>query len=168
MRDENRRGAYTEAEVEARLTDAGQVLLALPWAGCFPCGFRCPWPNPDTSRSARRRPPTSLQIDAMDQAYTWTAHIRDQDERRIVLMRSLVLSISTCGKPRHVWTWGRLRRATKLHPDTLQKRWRRGIRHIVFALNASPDAPPAGGLIALRFPGVPYGFGPIARRESKL
>jgi hypothetical protein len=166
MRDDARRGIYNETEVEERLADAGRVLLTLPWAGCFPCGFRCPWPETDSSLAVRRRPPTSLQIDAMDQAYTWTAHIRNQDERRLVLMRSLVLPVSTSGKPRHVWTWGRLRRSTGLHPDTLQKRWRRGIRHIVFALNAPPEVSPDRGSIALRFQGVPYGFGPIARRAG--
>ena len=30
----------TASEVEHRLADAGQVLLALPHAGCFPAGFR--------------------------------------------------------------------------------------------------------------------------------
>lgn len=168
MRDDTRRGSYTEAEVEARLADAGRVLLALPWAGCFPCGFRCPWPETETSLSVRRRPPTSSQIDAMDQAYNWTTHIRDQDERRLVLMRSLVLPASASDKPRHVWTWGRLRRATGLHPDTLQKRWRRGIRRIVFALNAPQEAERAAGSMALRFQGIPYGFGPIARRERDI
>lgn len=168
MRDDAHRGNYTEVEIETRLADAGRVLLALPWAGCFPCGFRCPWPETETSLSVRRRPPTSSQIDAMDQAYAWTAHIRDQDERRLVLMRSLVLPASDPTKPRHVWSWGRLRRATGLHPDTLQKRWRRGIRHIVFALNAPPEAPRAGKPMALRFQGVPYGFGPIARQPGKL
>ena len=168
MRDDAHRGSYTEAEVEARLADAGQVLLALPWAGCFPCGFRCPWPAAETAMSERRRPPTSSQIDAMDQAYSWTAHIRDQDERRLVLMRSLVSPASASGKPRHVWTWGRLRRTTGLHPDTLQKRWRRGIRHIVFALNAPPEVTRTGERIALRFQGIPYGFGPIARRERDM
>jgi hypothetical protein len=82
-------------------------------------------------------------------------------------MRSLVLPVSTSGKPRHVWTWGRLRRATGLHPDTLQKRWRRGIRHIVFALNAPPEVSRAGASMALRFQGVPYGFGPIPRQPGK-
>jgi hypothetical protein len=168
MHHDAHRGSYTEAEVEARLTDAGRVLLALPWAGCFPCGFRCPWPETETALSVRRRPPTPSQIDAMDQAYTWTAHIRDQDERRLVLMRSLVLPASAVDKPRHVWTWGRLRRTTGLHADTLQKRWRRGIRHIVFALNAPPDVASSGRSVALRFQGIPYGFGPIARRERDM
>lgn len=168
MRDAIRRANYTEAEVETRLSDAGRVLLALPWAGCFPCGFRCPWPATETASAAQRRPPTSSQIDAMDQAYGWTAHIRDQDERRLVLMRSLVLPPTDSGKPRYVWTWGRLRRATGLHPDTLQKRWRRGIRHIVYALNVPPEETRTGDSMALRFQGIPYGFGPVARRQRGM
>ena len=50
MRDDGRQGRITEAEVEARLADAGRVLLALPWAGCFPCGFRTLWPETEASR----------------------------------------------------------------------------------------------------------------------
>ncbi len=79
-----RRGGFSEREVEARLNDAGRVLVALPWAGCFPCGFRCPWPATEDTKSARRPIPSSHQIDRMDQAYRWTALITDQDERRRV------------------------------------------------------------------------------------
>ena len=110
------------------------MLLALPWAGCFPCGFRTLWP--ETEAAYPRRPvPSSHQISAMDQAYRWTALIPESEERRLVLMRSLVLPPSASGRPRYVWSWGRLRRATGLHPDTLKKRWGRGIGRIVVELN---------------------------------
>jgi hypothetical protein len=172
MHDDARRGNYTEAEVEARLADAGRVLLALPWAGCFPCGFRSLWPSTEPMRFGQHWTPTSAQISAMDLAYGWTALINDQDERRLVLMRSLMLPPSASGRPRHVWTWGRLRRATGLHPDTLKKRWANGIAHVVAALN-TPKAQTARSItrplptIDVRWPGVPYGFGPLARRESR-
>jgi hypothetical protein len=71
----------------------------------------------------------------MDEAYRWTALIADQEERRLVLMRSLVLPVSASGMPRYVWTWSRLRRTTGLHPDTLKARWGRGIDRIVCELN---------------------------------
>ena len=147
MSERERRGGFTEQEVEARLAEAGRVLVALPWAGCFPCGFRSLWPV-SAPATERRRPPSSLQIDAMDQAYAWTALIRNQDERRVVLMRSLMLPPSPSGKPRYVWTWGRLRRATGLHPDTLKRRHAAGIGEIVQALKAAPAA--AAGSIGSR------------------
>lgn len=134
------RGAYSDREVEARLGEAGRVLLGLPWAGCFPGGFRCPWPDAQPTIAHRRRTPTSHQIDAMDEAYAWVALVLDVDERRLVLMRSLMLPPSRTGRERHVWTWGRLRRATGLHPDTLKKRHDRGIGRITFGLN-HPVAP---------------------------
>lgn len=147
MRDDRRQARVTEAEVEARLADAGRVLLALPWAGCFPCGFRTLWP--ETEAAAPRGPvPSSHQISAMDQAYRWTALIPEPEERRLVLMRSLVLPSSASGRPRYVWSWGRLRRATGLHPDTLKKRWGRGIGRIVVELNKPFPSEAFGGLIA--------------------
>jgi len=147
MSERERRGGFSEQEVEARLAEAGRVLVALPWAGCFPCGFRSLWPA-SAPATERRRPPSSLQIDAMDQAYSWTALIRNQDERRVVLMRSLMLPPSPSGKPRYVWTWGRLRRATGLHPDTLKRRHAAGIGEIVQALRMAPAA--AAGSIGSR------------------
>lgn len=146
------RVGFTEGEVEARLTDAGRVLLALPWAGCFPCGFRSLWPETEPSGS-RRRPPSAPQIDAMDEAYCWTSLIVDQDERRLVLMRSLVLPMSPHGTPRFVYSWRRLGRITGLHADTLKKRWGRGIGHIVTGLNRA-DARSVHGKPGARFGGV--------------
>lgn len=139
MRDDTRQGRITEAEVEARLADAGRVLLALPWAGCFPCGYRVLWPETESARP-RHPVPSSHRISAMDEAYRWTAFIPDVDERRLVLMRSLVLPESAFGSPRYVWSWGRLRRATGVHPDTLKKRWGRGIGRIVAGLNRPPPS----------------------------
>jgi hypothetical protein len=133
MRDGPIAGRFSAAEVEERLTDAGRVLLALPWSGCFPAGFRNLWPDQGRA-STRRRVPTAQQISAMDAAYGWTAFIIDQDERRFVLMRSLVLS-EAGAKPRHVWTWRRMQRLTGLHRDTLKVRWGRGIDRIVRGLN---------------------------------
>ena len=169
MRDDRRQGRVTEAEVEVRLADAGRVLLALPWAGCFPCGFRTLWPEIESARP-RHPVPSSYQISAMDEAYRWTAFITEVEERRLVLMRSLVLPDSAFGTPRHVWSWGRLRRATGLHPDTLKKRWGRGIGRIVSALNRpSPSAATGGSIVGVRpsrpssLPGFP---GPNA--DSRL
>jgi len=140
------RGRYSEAEVEARLADAGRVLLALPWANCFPFGLRTLWPETEVDASARRPIPSSDQIRAMDQAYRWTALIAKPEERRLVLMRSLVLPVSASGRPRYVWSWRRLQRATGFHRDTLKERWGRGIGHIVDALNRPTPAswPPFG------------------------
>ena len=151
MRDDRRQGRVTEAEVETRLADAGRVLLALPWAGCFPCGFRTLWPETESARP-RHPVPSSHQISAMDQAYRWTALVAEPEERRLVLMRSLVLPPSASGRPRYVWSWGRLRRATGLHPDTLKKRWGRGIGCIVIELNRPFPTEPFGGLIARSSP----------------
>ena len=128
------------ASVELRLAEAGRVLLGLPWAGCFPIGFRSVWPLSAACAFRARPAPSSREISAMDEAYRWTAFISDPDERRLVLMRSLVLPDSPFGTPRHVWTWGRLRRATGLHPDTLKTRWGRGIDRIAHALAAAQDA----------------------------
>jgi hypothetical protein len=128
--------------IEARLMAAGRVLMALPWAGCFPTGFRSLWPDAANGvpRSVRQ-PPSSREISAMDEAYRWIAFIGDPDERRLVLMRSLVLPDSAFGTPRHVWTWNRLRRVTGLHPDTLMVRHGRGIDRIVRALNGRARCP---------------------------
>jgi hypothetical protein len=130
----------TQAEVEKRLSEAGRVLLALPWSGCFPAGFRSLfWPD-QLGPAPGHRVPTSHEITAMDEAYRWMAFIADQEERRLVLMRSLVLDDLPSGRPRYIWTWRRLRRLTGLHPDTLKNRWGRGIDRIVRGLRG----PPAG------------------------
>jgi hypothetical protein len=122
-------------DVEERLADAGRVLLALPWSGCFPAGYRALWPD-QGGPSANRRMPTAREISAMDEAYRWTSFIADQDERRLVLMRSLIFEDAE-GRSRYVWTWRRLRRTTGLHSDTLKARWGRGIDRIVRGLNQS-------------------------------
>jgi hypothetical protein len=127
-------GRVNATDVEDRLADAGRVLLTLPWSGCFPAGFRSLWPD-QVGPSSWRRMPTSREISAMDEAYRWTSFITDQDERRLVLMRSLIFEDAASGRPRYVWTWRRLRRTTGLHPDTLKTRWGRGIDRIVRGLN---------------------------------
>jgi len=139
-RDVPRPGNINAGHVEERLADAGRVLLALPWSGCFPAGFRSLWPD-QGGPSAQRCVPTSLEITAMDEAYRWTEFIADQDERRLVLMRSLTLEDSALGTPRHVWSWRRLRKATGLHSDTLKARWGRGIDRIVRGLNCPGQRP---------------------------
>lgn len=138
MRDGPMAGRFNAAEVEERLAEAGRVLLTLPWSGCFPAGFRSLWPDQGRA-SPRRRMPTAQQISAMDAAFAWTAFILDQDERRFVLMRSLVLS-EAGASPRHVWSWRRMQRMTGLHRDTLKVRWGRGIDRIVRGLNRPPEA----------------------------
>ena len=127
-------GRFNATDVEDRLAEAGRVLLALPWSGCFPAGFRCLWPD-QGGPSAWRRMPTAREISAMDEAYRWTSFIANQDERRLVLMRSLIFDDAVSGHSRYVWTWRRLRRTTGLHPDTLKARWGRGIDRIVRGLN---------------------------------
>ena len=148
MRDSPRPGRVSAAEVEARMTDAGRVLLALPWTGCFPAGFRSFWDDETGGTRSRHPVPSSHQISLMDEAYRWTELIADQDERRLVLMRSLVLPASAFGTPRYVWSWRRLRRETGLHTDTLKKRWGRGIDRIVRALNRPGLCAASGGPIA--------------------
>jgi hypothetical protein len=134
MRDGPFVGRCNATDVEERLAEAGRVLLTLPWSGCFPAGFRSLWPD-QLGPSRQRRMPTSREISAMDEAYRWTSFIADQDERRLVLMRSLIFEDTTSGRLRYVWTWRRLRRTTGLHPDTLKTRWGRGIDRIVRGLN---------------------------------
>jgi len=134
MRDGPLVGRFNATDVEERLAEAGRVLLTLPWSGCFPAGFRCLWPD-QVGPSSSRRMPTSREISAMDEAYRWTSFIADQDERRLVLMRSLIFEDAATGRTRYVWTWRRLRRTTGLHPGTLQARWGRGIDRIVRGLN---------------------------------
>ena len=140
MRGVHESGKVTEADVEQRLAEAGRVLLALPWAGCFPTGFRRFWPRMEGEISVRRRMPSPHEISAMDEAFCWTSFIPDVEERRLVLMRSLVLPPTPFGTPRHVWSWTRLRRTTGLHPDTLRKLHGRGLARIARRLNApGPD-----------------------------
>ena len=133
-------GRVNATDVEERLADAGRVLLALPWSGCFPAGYRALWPD-QGGPSAYRRMPTAREISAMDEAYRWTSFIADQDERRLVLMRSLIFEDAE-GRSRYVWTWRRLRRTTGLHSDTLKARWGRGIDRIVRGLNQSAYSHP--------------------------
>jgi hypothetical protein len=122
---------WTAEAVEARLTEAGQTLLQLPHANCFPAGFRSLWPGAEGVSSGRRWLPSPAEITAMDEAYRWVAFIADVDERRLVLMRSLVWRESE----RHVWTWNRLHRMTGRHHDTLRATWGRGIDKIARELN---------------------------------
>jgi len=123
------------AEVEVRLADAGRVLLALPWANCFPFGVRNLWSEPEADAFARRPIPTSDQIRAMDQAFRRAVLIPRPEERRLVLMRSLVLpQPSTSGRPATSGPgdgFGAPRGCIR----TLQQRWYRGIRHMVCALS---------------------------------
>lgn len=136
MRGGSGDGRITEGEVEQRLEAAGRVLLALPWAGCFPSGYRRLWPMMEGEMAVRRKIPSSHEISAMDEAYCWTALIQDAEERRLVLMRSLVLEPTPFGTPRYVWSWTKLRRSTGLHPGTLQKMHARGLARIARGLNA--------------------------------
>jgi len=148
-------GRLNATDVEERLADAGRVLLALPWSGCFPAGYRALWPH-QGGPSAGRRMPTAREISAMDEAYRWTSFIADQDERRLVLMRSLIFEDAE-GRSRYVWTWRRLRRTTGLHSDTLKARWGRGIDRIVRGLNQSThhrDSNRSDGFSPI-FPGKP-------------
>ena len=150
-------GEFSASQVEERLEDAGQVLLALPWAGCFPAGFQTLWPIQTPSDTPRSPVPSSHEISAMDEAYLWVELLPNQDERRLVLMRSLVREDPVTGRLRYTWSWNRLRQVTGLHPDTLRARWGRGIDHIVRRLNqrgiparaASSGGQPSAGTAGL-------------------
>jgi y4mF family transcriptional regulator len=117
----------TTSEVENRLAGAGQALLALPHAGCFPAGFRTLWPGSGETSARGDFLPSPAEISAMDEAYRWVGLLPDADERRLVLMRSLVRPGSAGAPRRYVWSWRRLRRTTGRHPDTLKAIWGRGI-----------------------------------------
>ena len=56
----------TPSAVENRLADAGQVLLALPYAGCFPAGSRTLWPGYDEASSHGSFLPSRAEISAME------------------------------------------------------------------------------------------------------
>ena len=138
----------TASEVEGRLADAGQALLALPHAGCFPAGFRTLWPDAGESAARGDFLPSPAEISAMDEAYRWVGLLPDVDERRLVLMRSLVRPGSPGAPRRYVWTWRRLRRTTGRHPDTLKAIWGRGIDRIARTLNSADRRPPSDGRFA--------------------
>lgn len=148
MPDRPAAGAFTPGYVEARLEAAGQTLLALPWAGCFPSGFKNLWT--DDATGGRRYPlPTPQAISDMDEAYRWAGLATDLEERRLVLMRSLVLPDSDTRRQRYVWSWRRLRHITGLHVVTLQGRWGRGIDHITAALNRPGLCAASGGSLGI-------------------
>ena len=136
---------FTAAYVEARLEDAGRALMALPWAGCFPAGIRTLWPEVAETDASRWDPPSSRAISEMDEAYRWCALIADTEQRRLVLMRSLVFPDSPPDAPRYKFPWRELRRITGLHSDTLMARWGRGIDTIARRLNQPGLCSAAGG-----------------------
>jgi hypothetical protein len=141
-------GDFTAGWVEATLEAAGRTLMALPWAGCFPAGERSLWPFPVAGDPGRRYPtPTSAAISDMDLVYGWVALIEQMEERRLVLMRSLVFPDSPPERPRYVFTWHRLRLITGLHSDTLKTRWGRGIDRMVTRLNRPGFCVAAGGKV---------------------
>lgn len=138
----------TALDVEDRLADAGRALLALPHAGCFPAGFRTLWPGSGEASARGDFLPSPAEISAMDEAYRWVGLLPDMDERRLVLMRSLVRPGSPAAPRRYVWTWRRLRRTTGRHPDTLKAIWGRGIDRIARALNSADRRTPSDGRVA--------------------
>jgi hypothetical protein len=146
MRDDPGPGRFSAGYVELHLEKAGRALMALPYAGCFPAGIRTFWSPGYDSR--RWDPPSSRAISDMDEAYRWCALIPDLDQRRLVLMRSLVWPDSPENDPRYEYSWRRLRRITGLHDTTLIARWSRGIGAIVRRLNqprSAAAAPAPGG-----------------------
>jgi hypothetical protein len=134
-------GGYSAPYVEDRLERAGRTLLALPWAGCFPAGFTCLWPEVAGGASRRYAVPSISAVSAMDEAYRWITLITDPDPDRLVMIRSLVLRRSLVipdspeEKPEYCYRWRDLQRSTGLHRDTLRDRWGRGIDLIVGGLN---------------------------------
>jgi hypothetical protein len=151
-------GRITAAYVEARLESAGRALMALPWAGCFPAGLRSLWPEVADNSPRRWDPPTSRAISDMDEAYRWCGLIADAEQRKLVLMRSLVWPDSPSDQPRYKYPWRELRRITGLHSDTLRVRWGRGIDTIVTRLNRGGQRLQQGGT-----PAAPFALG---RRAS--
>jgi hypothetical protein len=83
----------------------------------------------------------------MDQAYRWCGLIADVDQRRLVLMRSLVWPDSPANGPRYRYPWRELRRITALHTETLKLRWGRGIDTIVSRLTRPGYCALAGGKV---------------------
>ncbi len=134
-------GGYSANYVESRLEAAGRTLLALPWAGCFPAGFSCLWPETTGGEPRRYAVPSMSAVTAMDEAYRWVGLITDPDPDRLVMIRSLVLRRSLVAPdspendPKYHYCWRDLQRLTGLHRDTLKTRWGRGIDLIVVALN---------------------------------
>jgi hypothetical protein len=153
MRSRPGPGGYTAGYVEDRLEKAGRTLVALPWAGCFPAGITCLWPEAGGGEPRRYAVPGSADISAMAESYDWIRLISDADAdrlimmRRLVLMRSLVVPDSPADKPRYCYTWRDLRRMTGLHSDTLKDRWGLGIDRITARLNQPGLCARAGGRI---------------------
>jgi hypothetical protein len=168
MRDRPEPGAYTAGYVESRLEDAGRTLMALPWAGCFPAGVSCLWPETGGGEARRYAVPTSAEVSAMGQAYDWIPLIADTDPerlvmmRRLVLMRSLVRPDSPIGHPVYVHSWRRLGAMLGLHRETLQTRWGRGIDAIVARLNRPGLCTRAGGRVG---PGPDVAWSYLRARE---
>ena len=151
MRGRPEPGGYTAGYVEDRLERAGRTLWALPWAGCFPAGLTCLWPEAGGGEPRRWSVPPAAAISMMGEAYDWVQLIADPDRerlimmRRLVLMRSLVIPDSPDSAPRYVYSWRRLNAMLGLHRDTLRDRWGRGIDTIVIRLNRPGLCVRAGG-----------------------
>ena len=143
-------GGYTANDVEDRLEQAGRTLLALPWAGCFPAGLTCLWPEAGGGEARRYALPTAWAITEMDEAYRWIGLISDPDPdrltmmRRLVLMRSLVIPDSPETQPGYRHKWSSLAQLFGLHRETLKTRWGRGIDLIVARLNSNGQGQTAG------------------------
>lgn len=147
-------GGYKADYVEARFEAAGRTLVALPWAGCFPAGITCLWPEAGGGELARWSVPDAAEISAMTECYHgWIPLISDADPlrlvmmRRLVLMRSLVMPDSPADSPRYVYSWRRLGKMTGLHADTLISRWGWGIDAITRRLNKPGLCRASGGKI---------------------
>lgn len=97
-----------------------------------PTGIHSFWPELSSGGSERRcAAPSAGEITRMDQTYGWCGLIPEVDQRRLVLMRSLVWPDSPANAPRNRYSWRELRRITGLHGDTLKLRWGQGIDMIV-------------------------------------
>jgi hypothetical protein len=154
MHDRPDAGGYTAAYIERRFEDAGRTLIALPWAGCFPAGMTCLWPEAGGGEPRRYAVPRSVEVSAMSETYDWVRLITDPDPdrlvmmRRLVLMRSLVLPDSPQATPAYCHRWRELSRTLGLHRDTLQARWGRGIDLIVGRMNRPGLCARSGGKVA--------------------
>ena len=170
MRGRPEPGGYTAGYVKARFELAGRTLMALPWAGCFPAGITCLWPEVAGGEPRRYDVPATAAITQMDEAYRWIALISDADPERLIAMRKLVLCRSLVfpdkepdDPERYKFSWRSLQRTTGLHRDTLIDRWGRGIDLIVGRLNRPGLCHRSGGKI---WPGPTMVTGWLRQWES--
>jgi hypothetical protein len=114
---------WTLEDIRYRLTEAADTLrsMPVPHRG-FPAGYKTGWPDVVyewtaygyTPATARRSPPTAIQIDKLDETLGWL-HWLERDQRMILWARA------------HGWTWRQIEELDK--PKHRQERQLRTISH---------------------------------------